>query len=116
MSMAAVFYGIGAIVVYGLALGAAGYIALFLYFLFIDGRFGAIFCRKGERRLSIAAWHRTRLVGLGNDPEDTRHSADDWVVCERPFYLSYDLGEKRMFILAGTLKGPRHSILKGEHP
>lgn len=106
--------GIAVTAIAGICL--ALFIILRAYFSLIHGRFGAILFRKSPRRLSIASWHRTRLVGLSNDPEDTHHNADDWVVNERPFYLSYEVLGIRLFILAGTLKGPRYSSIRGEHP
>lgn len=81
-----------------------------LYFNFLHGRFGLIFFRKSERRLSIASWHRSKLSNADE------FLADDWVVNERPFYFAYWFNGRRYFVLLGFLKGPRHSPIRGEHP
>lgn len=108
--MDAVFYWIG-IVVVGLAATVAILGALlWLYLTIFHGRFEAILFRKGERRISIASWYNAKLMN------DEYWCADDWPVCERPFHLSYRLGERRLFLLLGTLGPHRHSVIKGMHP
>ena len=84
---------------------------LLIYAHLIHGRFNFILFRKGERRLSIASWCNARLM---NDEDFT---ADDFPICERPFYASYRFGKRRFFLLAGTHNQmSRHAVLRGEHP
>lgn len=104
------FYWIGVGVVSTLAV-AATIIALFmLYAWAIHDRFGLIFFRKTERRLSIASWHRAKLL------TDEHFAADDFPVNERPFCLTYKVGQRRLFILAGFLSPHRHMPIKGTPP
>lgn len=107
------FYWIGVVACGALAVCIAGYVVLLAYFRLIYRRFSAILFRKSRRRLSIASWHSSRIMRQDGEND---HYADDWVVNERPLYVSCRIGDRRLFILAGTLKGPRSSVLKGDHP
>lgn len=113
--MSDVFYWIGVSVVVVAAAFVAIAGALWAYFNLIDGRFHAILFRKSARRLSIASWHESRLTRKGQtDSEDW--PADDWPVNKRPLYLSCRIGQRRLFMLAGLLSGPRDRVIRGEHP
>lgn len=113
--MTEAFYWIG-VAVSALAILAIVGVALLLFWgRLIHGRFHAILFRKGQRRLSVAAWHGSRLVSKQAD--DGLYDFDDWPVNERPLYLSYRLGQKRrLFFLAGMMTGRRSSVGKGRHP
>lgn len=104
------FYWIGVGVVG--AVGAALCVALLFsaYVMFIHGRFEIIFFRKTKRRMSIAAWHNARLM---NNPT---FKADDFPIADRPFFLSYSVGNRRVFLMLGILDARRDSPISGEHP
>lgn len=107
---------IGAIVV---TLAAALFIAwviAFLYFRLIHSRFNVIFFKRGVRRLSIASWHPSRLTYNGDVRGDTEWPADDHVINERPFYLSYRIGRRRYFVMMGHIGDIRSNVIKGTHP
>lgn len=116
--MSAAFYWIGVAVVAVAALAAVLFVLLWLYFTLLHQRFGAILFRKSQRRLSLASWHASRLVRKGEQvgEGDDQWPADDWVINQRPFYLSYSLGKRRLFVMAGLLDGPRGSSILGKHP
>lgn len=114
--MGSAFYWIGVVVVALLVLGALGYALLWFYFNLLHERFGAIFFRKSERRLSIASWHAAKLVRKDQPDRDDDWRADDWPINERPFYLSYRVGERRYFVMAGWLGPHRNSPITGKHP
>lgn len=114
--MDVVFYwiGIGAV---ALAMIAVVFVAaLFFWSRCIKGRFSAILFRKGERRLSIASWYAGKLLRTDGESRDDDWPADDWPIGERPFYLSFRIGECRLFLLAGMLSPRRSSSIKGIHP
>lgn len=104
------FYWIGLGVVLGLAVIALLAALIFLYAHLLHGRFGLIFFRKGKCRLSLASWYNTRLMS------DEHYCADDWPIGPRPFYLSYEIGKRRLFVMAGTLAERRDSPIRGKHP
>jgi len=104
-------YGLAGIIVAACAI----FVVLLAYFRFVDRRFSAILFRRGERRLSLASWHSGRLISKHDPQPDWQ--ADDWPIGERPFYLSYRIGaEKRLFLMFGTMSGPRFGRVKGTHP
>jgi len=105
-----VFYWIGVGVVLTIAALAIIIGLIWIYAWVIHRRFNAILFRKGQRRLSLASWYNSRLMGNPN------FNADDWPIGERPFYLSYRIGSKRLFVLAGLMTGPRHAVITGQHP
>lgn len=110
--MASAFYWIGVGVV-GLLVIAAVLIGLiWIYANLIHGRFELKLFRKTQRRLSIAAWHQSRLSCRADD----EWPADDFPVNERPFYLSYLVGGKRLFLMACVLSDNRWNSIKGKHP
>lgn len=104
------FYWIGVAVVAVAALAAALYALAWMYFRGVHGRIGAILFRKGERRLSLTSWHPSRLLS------DKHYTADDWPINERPFYLSYQIGRRRLFVMAGALEPMRSAAVRGKHP
>lgn len=112
------FHWIGVTVVVVAALLVLLFVVLRAYFWLIHDRFGAILFRKSQRRLSIASWHQSRLIRKGESEAEQMADwlADDWVVNERPLYLSYQLGKRRLFILAGLIDGPRFSSIRGHYP
>ena len=112
--MSDAFYWIGVVVVGGLAVLAVIAAALWIYYNLLSNRFNAILFRTSERRLSIASWHATRLVRK-EQPEEG-WPADDWPINKRPFYLSCRVGNRRLFLLAGLISGPRDRVIRGEHP
>ncbi len=84
---------------------------VWLYANFVHNRFGLILFRKGERRISIASWHRTKRV------DAVSFKADDWPIGARPFYLSYRFnGERRVFVMLGIIERHRNASIEGEHP
>lgn len=113
----AVFWWIGVVVFALTALAVLGFAILWLWANLIHKRFNAIFFRETQRRISLASWHRTRLSMRGGEaPPEDEWPADDHVVGPRPFYLSYKIGQRRIFIMFGTLGLYRHSSIKGRHP
>jgi hypothetical protein len=82
-----------------------------LYAYLIHRRFGLIFFRKGECRLSLASWHNTRLSTA------TKFGATDWPIGKRPFILTYKLKPKlTLFIMFGTMSSARYNAVEGIHP
>lgn len=108
------FHWIGLIITCLAGACLALFIILRAYFWLIHDRFSAIFFKPSKRRISIASWHHTRLATCENDRSNW--PADDHVVGPRPFYLSYRVGKKRFFILAGTLGEWRDRSIRGDHP
>lgn len=106
-----IIYYFGAAVLIVLTLGAIGLAGLVFYARLLHDRFELIFFRRGEQKLSIASWHSSTL-----DRNGKTFKADDWPICDRPFYLSYRIGTKRYFILLGLLLKHRPSVIEGEHP
>lgn len=107
----AAFYWIGVGVVGCLCAGAAIVALFWLYARFLHGRFGTIFFRRTERRISIASWYSSRLMS------DEHYCADDWPIAQRPFYLSYELpSQRRLFVLVGILSPRRDMPIRGQHP
>lgn len=106
----AAFYWIGVGVALTLAVAAIGAALIYLYAWLIHDRFGWIIFRRPERRLSLASWYNAKLMN------DTDWGIDDMPIGPRPFYLSYRIGERRLFIMIGTLGAYRHSIARGKHP
>lgn len=107
----AIFMWIGVVFVGALALIGGIMLVGFLYYALIHKRFNFILFRKGERRISIASWYKYMWQG------EMRAKADDWPVCERPFYASYRIGKRRLFILSGSIPdAPRSSVIEGTHP
>lgn len=104
------FYWIGVGVTLTLAVAAIGAALIVLYAWLIRDRFGAILFRKSQRRLSLASWYNAKLLS------DVEWMADDMPIGERPLYLSYRVGERRLFILIGTLGRYRHAPIRGRHP
>lgn len=100
----------------GLAVAAlTGFALLLVYAKLIYRRFYIIPFRRTQRVLSLSSWHHSRLVSK-KDPQPG-WSADDWPIGRRPFFLSYEIGQRRVFIMLGTMnRQPRHSAVKGEHP
>ena len=107
----------GAVAIGAAVLGLSAIALVFLWANLIHDRFSAIFFRKTQRRISLASWHRTRLLmkGGGEPPAD-EWPADDHVIGPHPFYLSYRIGKRRLFIMAGTLGEWRNSSIRGTHP
>lgn len=103
------------LVIAGIIVGMAALLGLLIaYYRLVHRRFGFILFRKGPRRLSIASWNNARLLSRG---QETPWRADDWPVCERPFYASCRIGNRRLFILAGTIPdSPRFNAVEGVHP
>lgn len=118
MTLAVVFSAIGFAVVALVVLAAVLFVLAWVYFNLIEGRFGAILFRRSPRRLSLASWHQTRLVQKGESDDEllTDWPADDFPIGERPFYLSYQVGKRRLFIMAGRLGEHRSAVIKGKHP
>lgn len=110
------FHVIGLVVTSLVGLAVILALAFYLWAKLIYQRFHWIPCRKTERRMSVASWHNTRLVGLGEDPADRRFEFDDWPIRQRPFYLSYTFGKARAFIMIGVMEDPRWNAGKGKHP
>ncbi|MCW2405051.1 hypothetical protein M2336_001680 [Sphingobium sp. B1D7B] len=105
------FWWTGAIVIALLAASAFAYCIIWLYANFIHERIGHILFRKTERRISIASWYNARLMS------DEFYKADDWPICERPLYLSYELpSHRRLFIMIGKLEPRRDAPIQGTHP
>lgn len=111
-----VFHWIGVAAVATVAIAVVGAGLFWLYANFLHGRFSTILFRKGQRRLSIASWHQSRLLMRGGDSQPNEWQADDWPVNERPLYLSFRVGNRRLFILAGLLSNVRDSVIRGAHP
>lgn len=111
-----VFYWIGVVLV-GVVVFAALLIGLvWLYSVFIHGRFELKLFRKTQRRMSIASWHRTKASFRGDGSGDADWHADDFPINERPFYVSYRFGGKRLFLMACVLSDSRWNSIKGTHP
>lgn len=106
----------GAVVVALASIAAIGFALLWLWANLIHDRFSAIFFREGKRRISLASWHQSKISMRGEGPSLDDWPADDHVIGPRPFYLSYKIGKRRLFIMAGTLGLYRHSSIKGRHP
>jgi hypothetical protein len=104
------FYWIGV----GVSLTVAATLVLvcliILYAWLIHGRFSWIPFRKSQRRLSIASWYNARLMN------DTEFMVDDFPIGPRPLYISYKIGNHRLFILIGRLEQYRHASIHGKHP
>ncbi|MDI3491990.1 MAG: hypothetical protein PWP11_3267, partial [Thauera sp.] len=81
--MSDAFHYIGIAVCVAVAVGAIFVAAVIAHDRLIRDRFSWIPFRKGERRLSIASWHSSKLVNRDNDREDD-WPADDWPIGERP--------------------------------
>jgi predicted membrane-bound dolichyl-phosphate-mannose-protein mannosyltransferase len=115
-----IFQWIGIAVCAAFAFLSVAFMMLKLYFTLLHGRFGLIFFRPSQRRISIASWHSTKLKPNGlDDPEPDVFGFDDWPVNKRPFYLSYEIGRRRIFILTGMLEGLSLQCWQGEashHP
>ena len=109
------FYWIGLAVSVVVAVAIFGFGLLWVYVNVLSNRFSAILFRTSPRRLTIAAWHESRMVVKGHDADDD-WPADDWPINKRPLYLSCRIGQRRLFILAGVLSGPRYRVIHGEHP
>jgi hypothetical protein len=104
------FYWIGVCATALAVLLVVGAVLFVAYATLLHGRFNLILFREGERRLSIASWHNARFAR--DDFE-----ADDWPIGKRPFYLSYKLNDnRRLFIMCGTISGPRFGRVRGAHP
>lgn len=114
--MSGVFYWIGVAVVVAAAVAAVCLVAAWLYAVLIHRRFGLIFFRKSQRRLSIASWHQSRIIQKSQADIEVDWPADDWPICERPFYLSYEAGKRRYFVMAGWLEPMRADSIKGKRP
>lgn len=113
----AIIWWTGAISLCAAALAFFAFVIVFLWANFIHNRFSAIFFRKTLRRISLASWHQTRLVMKGGEaPPADDWPADDHVIGPHPFYLSYRVGKRRLFIMAGTLGEWRNSSIRGMHP
>lgn len=113
----AIFQWIGIAVCAAIALISVAFVMLKLYFTMLHGRFGLILFSPSQRRISIASWHSTKLKPIGrDDPGPDMFGFDDWPVNRRPFYLSYEIGRRRVFILIGMLEGHRYNVGKGQHP
>lgn len=107
---AAIFYWVGVFTI-GVLCTVGGAAALFSGYAFlIHDRFNCIFFRAGERRLSIASWYSAKLMN------DELWKADDFPIGRRPFYLSYRIGEQRLFLMLGIHEGCRHMPIQGKHP
>ena len=105
------FYWLGVGVAATVAVLAVAALLLFLYAKLLHGRFNLIFFRKGQRRLSIASWYNAKLMN------DEHFHADDFVIGERPFYLSYEFSpDRRAFVMLGTIGSSRSMAIKGKHP
>lgn len=104
------FYWLGVGVALTVAVAVTVVALGYLYAILIHDRFGLIFFRKTQRRLSIASWYNAKLMN------DEHFHADDWPVNERPFYLSYEIGERRLFVMAGILEPRRNMPISGKHP
>lgn len=112
-----VFQWIGIAVCAAFAFISVAFVMLKLYFTLLHDRFGLIFFRPSQRRLSIASWSNAKIQPVGrDDPEPDKFGFDDWPINKRPFYLSYEIGRRRAFILIGMLDGPRYNVGKGLHP
>jgi hypothetical protein len=114
--MTSVFFWIGVGFTAAFAIVALLAALFLLYAWLIHGRFGLIFFRKSQHRLSIVSWHQARLTYKGDDRGDKEWPADDWPINERPFCLTYRIGTKRVFILAGMLGEHRSNVISGTHP
>jgi len=110
-----VFRWIGIVTIGAILTGALMFASLWLYANLIYQRFGAILFRKSERRLSLASWHATKLMRKGEQSDDD-WPADDFPINERPFYLSYQIGQRRFFMMLGWLGPHRSAPIKGRHP
>ena len=101
--------GVGATSLIGLAVLA--FVAARMFFSLVYRRFHYSLFRKTERNLSVASWLNTRLFGSEG------FAFDDWPIGPRPFFLSYRFnGERRVFVMLGTMSGPRFSAGRGTHP
>jgi len=105
-----VFYwiGVGAVSVITASAVLAGLTVI--YAALLHGRFHLIFFRKTDRRLSLASWYNARMMS------DEHFGADDFPIAQRPFLLSYNIGKRRIFIMAGVMEDRRHSPIEGKHP
>ena len=110
------FYWIGLAVSVVAAVAVIGFGLLWIYVNLLSDRFSATLFRTSPRRLTIAAWHESRAVFKGQASNDDDWPADDWPVNKRPLYLSCRIGQRRLFLLAGVLSGPRYRVIRGEHP
>lgn len=108
--MTDIFYWIGVVTVALLGFAATAVALIAAYVFLIHDRFNVIFFRKGQRRLSIASWHSSKLVD-----QDT-FEVDDFLINERPLYVSYRFGRRRAFVMFGLLSDPRYRALWGKHP
>lgn len=112
-----IFHIIGFVATCLAVLAALAGVCLFLWAKLIYQRFHWIPFRKGQRRLSLASWHNTRIMQMGNeDPDPAVFTFDDWPIGPRPFYLSYRFGDRRFFVMLGIMGSVRNTIGKGKHP
>lgn len=114
--MTDIYHWIGVGVVFTLA-AIAVIAALFsLYLNLIHGRFGLIFFARRPRRLSIASWHHGRISRKDEASGNDDWPADDFPINERPFLLTYRVGKRSYFVMAGHLAPYRNRPIKGTHP
>ncbi|MBF5091961.1 hypothetical protein F1640_18575 [Novosphingobium sp. NBM11] len=106
------FHWIGVVTVAAISIAVLAAGGLTFYGYCIEGRFHTILFQRGSRRLSLASWRNFKGIG------DNSYQADDWPIGPRPFYLSYRYSrERRLFLMFGTMSGPRNRVLSGErHP
>ena len=90
--------------------------AIWLWANFIHERFSLIFFRESRRRLSLASWHETVLCRTDGTVDEDHWPADDHIIGPHPFYLSYRIGKRRIFMMAGTVQDRRHNSIKGQKP
>jgi len=114
---ATVFYWIGIGATSLVCSAVIMFVGFYLFAKLIHQRFHWIPFRKTERRLSLASWHQTRTMQMGNqDPSPDVFTFDDWPIAHRPFYLSYTFGDRRFFLMLGVMESVRHTVGKGKHP
>ena len=114
--MTAAFYWIGV----GVVLSVGGLLALavifWLYANLIHRRFGLIFFARRRRRLSIALWYAAKVMPTSAPDRDDDWRADDFPINRRPFLLTYRIGRRSYFLMAGYLAPRRHMQIEGKHP
>jgi len=114
--MTDVYYWIGVGVVFTLLTLTAIGALLWLYANLIHRRFGLIFFARRPRRLSIASWYAAKVMPMGGPERDDDWNADDFPINERPFLLTYRVGDRSYFVMAGHLAPRRHMPIEGKHP
>jgi len=111
------FHVIGLVTTVLAGLAAIAAVILYLFYKLLYKRFHWIPCRKTERSISLASWHNTRVMQMGNqDPDPAVFTFDDWPIRQRPFFVSYTFGKHRAFMMFGVMDGPRWTVGKGKHP